>query len=83
MTDLPYPFIYLKPQKGKENPDVFSERLTSVLNFSGIVWTGHECLQFQGCHSKLMLTSYMIACKFNNTKFSLKMRQKKKNYLKT
>ena len=46
----------ISPTKcGRKTFDVFSEWLTPFSNLSGVVWTGHECLQFQGSHSKLML----------------------------
>ena len=40
----------------ENTPWMFSEWLTPFSNFSGVVWTGHECLQLQGSHSKLVLT---------------------------
>ena len=46
----------ISPTKcGRKTFDVFSEWLTPFSNFPGVVWTGHECLQFQGSPSKLML----------------------------
>jgi len=44
----------ISPTKcGWKTLDVFSDWLIPFSSFSGVLWTGHECLQFQGSHSKL------------------------------